>query len=204
MDIVTLSGFLLASALLTIAPGPDIMYLLTISLSDGAKSGVALAGGLVSGVFVHTALVILGVAALIQQSPAALSALKYGGALYLSYLAWRAFRDKSELRIGGADASGKLFPLYWRGVLMNVLNPKVLLFFLAFLPQFVPPGSETVGRQLALLGLIFAAQAFLIFSVVAVCAARLRRVLLQKKDVGRILHRAQGAVLLLIAALLLL
>ena len=182
MDIATLSYFLLASMLLTIAPGPDVMYLLAKSLADGAKSGVALAGGLSSGILFHTTLIILGAAALIQSSPAALSALKYGGALYLFYLAFYAFRDKSELRLGAADSSNGLYALYRRGVLMNVMNPKVLLFFLAFLPQFVPPDSEHAGRQIALLGMIFAAQAFLIFAAVALCAGRLRRVLLRKKN----------------------
>ena len=204
MNTATLSYFLLTSALLTLAPGPDVMYLLAKSLSDGAKSGVALAGGLSSGVVFHTGLVIFGVAALIQSSPAALSALKYGGAVYLLYLAWGAFRDKSELRIGSTDdASKNLLSLYRRGVLMNVLNPKVLLFFLAFLPQFVSTEDGSAGKQIALLGFLFAVQAFLIFSAVAVCAGRLRRIILRKKGIGRALNIAQGVVLLGIALLLL-
>jgi len=203
MNTATLSYFLLTSALLTLAPGPDVMYLLAKSLSDGAKSGIALAGGLSSGVVFHTGLVIFGVAALIQSSPAALSALKYGGAAYLLYLAWGAFRDKSELRIGSTDASKNLLSLYRRGVLMNVLNPKVLLFFLAFLPQFVSTEDGSAGKQIALLGFLFAVQAFLIFSAVAVCAGRLRRIILRKKGIGRALNIAQGVVLLGIALLLL-
>ena len=203
MNTATLSYFLLTSALLTLAPGPDVMYLLAKSLSDGAKSGIALAGGLSSGVVFHTGLVIFGVAALIQSSPAALSALKYGGAAYLLYLAWGAFRDKSELRIGSTDASKNLLSLYRRGVLMNVLNPKVLLFFLAFLPQFVSTEDGNAGKQIALLGFLFAVQAFLIFSAVAVCAGRLRRILFRKKGIGRALNIAQGVVLLGIALLLL-
>ena len=203
MNTATLSYFLLTSALLTLAPGPDVMYLLAKSLSDGAKSGIALAGGLSSGVVFHTGLVIFGVAALIQSSPAALSALKYGGAAYLLYLAWGAFRDKSELRIGSTDAAKNLLSLYRRGVLMNVLNPKVLLFFLAFLPQFVSTEDGNAGKQIALLGFLFAVQAFLIFSAVAVCAGRLRRILFRKKGIGRALNIAQGVVLLGIALLLL-
>ena len=203
MNTATLSYFLLTSALLTLAPGPDVMYLLAKSLSDGAKSGIALAGGLSSGVVFHTGLVIFGVAALIQSSPAALSALKYGGAAYLLYLAWGAFRDKSELRIGSTDAAKNLLSLYRRGVLMNVLNPKVLLFFLAFLPQFVSTEDGSAGKQIALLGFLFAVQAFLIFSAVAVCAGRLRRILFRKKGIGRALNIAQGVVLLGIALLLL-
>ncbi len=202
MDTATLLYFLLASVLLTLAPGPDIMYLLAKSLADGARNGIALAAGLSSGILFHTTLVILGVAALIQGSPVALAALKYLGALYLLYLAFGAFRDKSELRLESAGASENRFALYRRGILMNVLNPKVLLFFLTFLPQFVPADTENVGRQIALLGFLFAVQAFLIFSAVALCAGRLRRILFRKKGIGRVLNIAQGFVLVFIAVLL--
>ncbi len=203
MNASALSGFLLTSVLLTLAPGPDIMYLLAKSLADGAKSGIALAGGLVSGILFHTTLVLLGAAALIQSSPLALAALKYLGAVYLVYLAWGAFHDDSELRIGNAGPSENLPALWRRGLLMNVLNPKVLLFFLAFLPQFISPEGDNISGQIALLGFLFAAQAFLIFTVVALCAGRLRRSLLKKKGIGRTLNRVQGVVLLIIAFLLL-
>lgn len=202
MDTATLFYFLLASVLLTLAPGPDIMYLLAKSLADGARNGVALAAGLSSGILFHTTLVILGVAALIQSSPAALAALKYLGALYLLYLAVGAFRDKSDLKLESAGPSENRLALYRRGILMNVLNPKVLLFFLTFLPQFVPADTENIGRQIALLGLLFAVQAFLIFSAVAFCAGRLRRLLFHRKGIGRILNITQGVVLLFIAVLL--
>lgn len=202
MDTATLFYFLLASVLLTLAPGPDIMYLLAKSLADGARNGIALAAGLSSGILFHTTLVILGVAALIQSSPTALAALKFLGAFYLLYLAFGAFRDKSELRLESAGATENRFALYRRGILMNVLNPKVLLFFLTFLPQFVPSDAENVGRQIALLGFLFAVQAFLVFSVVALCAGKLRRILFRKKGIGRVLNITQGVVLLIIAVLL--
>ncbi len=202
MDTATLSYFLLASVLLTLAPGPDIMYLLAKSLADGARSGAALAAGLASGIVFHTTLVILGVAALIQSSPTAFAALRYLGALYLLYLAFSAFRDKSELKLENVGTSENRLALYRRGILMNVLNPKVLLFFLTFLPQFVPADAENVGRQIALLGFLFAVQAFLVFSVVALCAGRLRRILFRKQGIGRVLNITQGIILLFIAVLL--
>ncbi len=202
MDTATLFYFLLASVLLTLAPGPDIMYLLAKSLADGARNGIALAAGLSSGILFHTTLVILGVAALIQSSPPALAALKFLGAFYLLYLAFGAFRDKSELRLESAGATENRFALYRRGILMNVLNPKVLLFFLTFLPQFVPSDAENVARQIALLGFLFAVQAFLVFSVVALCAGKLRRILFRKKGIGRVLNITQGVVLLIITVLL--
>lgn len=203
MDTATLSYFLVASMLLTLAPGPDVMYLLAKSLADGARSGIALAGGLASGVLFHTTLVILGVAALLQASPAALAAVKYLGAGYLLYLAWGALRDKSELHMASAGATESRAALYRRGILMNVLNPKVLLFFLTFFPQFIPADTGNISKNIALLGLLFATQAFLIFSAIAFCAGRLRRLLLRKKGIGRVLHITEGIVLLLIAAVLL-
>lgn len=200
-----LAEFLAASVLLTLAPGPDIMYLLTLSLASGARYGVMLSSGLCSGVLFHTTLVIVGVAALVQQSPAAFAALKYVGAAYLLLLAWKSWRGADALSLSGAaDVPALTFgALYRRGVLMNALNPKVLLFFLAFLPQFVSPERGTVSRQIALLGLLFAVQAFMVHSVVAFCAGKLRDCLLRRRNLGRILAMAQSLVLVVIATLLL-
>ena len=190
--------------LLTIAPGPDILYLLTKSLADGAKSGIILACGLVSGIFFHTMLVMLGVAALIQSSPTALTFLKYFGAAYLIYLAFNAFKSSGKLQLGRADSRTSNLALYRRGLLMNVLNPKVLLFFLAFLPQFINSNSESASLQIALLGLTFALQALVIFSIVSICAGRLRKIIINNKNIGKILGTVEGIVLTAIAIVLIL
>ncbi len=198
--------FLTASILLTLAPGPDILYLLTKSLANGAKSGITLAAGLVSGIVFHTFLVMIGVAALIQSSPTALNFLKIFGATYLIFLAFNAFksaRKGSEISIKKADAQSEFFGLYKRGVLMNVLNPKVLLFFLAFLPQFVNLNAEGASLQIILLGFTFAVQAFVIFSCVAIFAGKLRNLILRKKNLGTIFAYVEAAVLTLIAISLL-
>ncbi len=199
MDISTFLYFLLTSVLLTLAPGPDILYLLAKSLADGAKSGIVLACGLVSGIFFHTLLVMLGVAALIQSSPMALTLLKYFGAAYLLFLAFGAFKSSGEMKLGKADTTISYKALYRRGVLMNVLNPKVLLFFLAFLPQFINISETSASLQIALLGLTFAIQGLVIFSLVAVCADRLRKVILGNKNLGKFFGIVEGAVLSLIA-----
>lgn len=204
MESSTLFYFLTASILLTLAPGPDNMYLLSKSLADGVKSGIILAGGLASGILFHTMLVILGVAALLQSSPLALRMLQYIGAAYLLFLAWGAFHSKGELRLATALPSGERIALYKRGVLMNVLNPKVLLFFLAFLPQFVDLAHPSANMHIALLGFIFALQAFSIFSCIAICAGRIRTQIMQKKNLGLIFGRIEGCVLTLIALFLLL
>lgn len=192
----SLGYFIFTSMLLTIAPGPDILYLLTKSLSEGAKSGIILALGLISGIVFHTTLVMIGVAALIQSSPFALTILKYFGATYLIYLAIGAFRSANELKLSRTDSTKNYFSLYKRGLMMNVLNPKVLLFFLAFLPQFVN-GESSI--QILFLGFIFAMQALLIFTIVSICAGHLSKVINKNKNLGKIFGRIEGIVLSLIA-----
>lgn len=202
MEISTLAYFLGASILLTIAPGPDILYLLTKSLSSGAKCGIILAAGLVSGIVFHTFLVMIGVAALIKSSTVAMTALKIFGAAYLLFLSFNAFKSArlgKELSLKKSDSQSELFVLYRRGILMNVLNPKVLLFFLAFLPQFINLSSDSASLQIIFFGVIFATQAFIIFTIVAIFAGKLRKLILQKKNLGQILGYVESAVLGLIA-----
>ena len=204
METSTLIYFLAASVVLTVAPGPDNIYLLTKSIADGAKSGVALTFGLASGIIFHTFLFIVGVAALVQNSPVTFAALKFIGAAYLLYLAKKSFADNGKLKIAAQAADKtKLFALYRRGVLMNALNPKVLLFFLAFLPQFVDMTKESYPWQIALLGFVFAVQTIVIFSLIAVGAGKVRSFILRRKNFGKIIAKTQGVVLTVIALMLL-
>ncbi|MBR3050342.1 MAG: LysE family translocator [Selenomonadaceae bacterium] len=207
MESSTFLYFLTASILLTLAPGPDILYLLTKSLADGAKSGITLAGGLVSGIVFHTTLVMVGVAALIKSSATAMLLLKIFGAAYLLFLAFGALKSAragKKISLTRADKKFSAAALYKRGVLMNVLNPKVLLFFLAFLPQFVDLSSDGASLTILFLGFVFAAQAFIIFSCVAMFAGRVRNLLLRKKNIGQLLSTVEAAVLALIALTLIL
>ena len=207
MTAATFFYFLAASILLTLAPGPDILYLLTKSLSSGAKAGITLAAGLVSGIVFHTFLVMVGVAAVIQNSPLAMLALKIFGAAYLLFLAFNAFkaaRAGAKISMKSADTVSSSLAIYRRGVLMNVLNPKVLLFFLAFLPQFVDLSADSASLQIVLLGVAFAAQAFVIFSAIAVAAGKVRKLILRQKNLGQILAYTESFVLAVIAISLLL
>ncbi len=206
MELSTFAYFLTASILLTLAPGPDILYLLTKSLSEGAKSGITLAAGLVSGIIFHTFLVMVGVAAFIQNSPVAFTVLKIFGAAYLIFIAFKSFqsaREGKKISMQRSDAKISFVKLYRRGVLMNVLNPKVLLFFLAFLPQFVNFSASSPSLQIILLGVTFAVQAFLIFSAIAICAGKVRNLILRKKNLGQLFNYVEGIVLAIIALTLL-
>ncbi|MBQ6296781.1 MAG: LysE family translocator [Selenomonadaceae bacterium] len=207
MESSTFIYFLTASILLTLAPGPDILYLLTKSLSDGAKAGIILACGLVSGIVFHTTLVMVGVAAFIKSSATAMLLLKIFGAAYLLFLAFGAFKSAragKKISLSRADKKFSSTALYKRGVLMNVLNPKVLLFFLAFLPQFVNLSSSGASLTILFLGVMFAAQALMIFSAIAIFAGRVRNLLLRKKNIGQLLNFVEAAVLTLIALTLIL
>lgn len=173
-------GFIIAAVVLTITPGPDILFVLTQSISRGKKAGITFAGGLCTGLLFHIAALSFGISVLIKDSPRAFMILKLCGTSYLIYLGIKSFlgRNKSSFRINYIDIN--LIKLYTKGVLMNILNPKVVLFFLAFLPQFIDIDSANVVAQICFLGLIFIIQAFAIFSLVALLADKLSEKLMQK------------------------
>ena len=205
MDLANYLSFLGAAILLTLAPGPDNMYILTKSLSAGPRQGVTLAMGLATGPLWHTLLVMAGVAAFIQSSPASFMGLRYCGAAYLLYLSYGAFRSKgASIKAGDVVDKSESFALYKRGVkrgfLMNASNPKVLLFFLAILPQFVQPnGFLSPSLQIGLLGLTFSIQAAILFSIAAICAGQLKDTLIRHESFPLIMSRVEGTLLLLIA-----
>ena len=167
-----LIGFFIASVLLALSPGPDNLYVLAESSINGARAGIFIVLGLCSGLIVHTSLVALGVAQVIQTSPVLFSALTIIGAGYLLYLAFGAWRAQVVENRSDDSASPQQssFSYYRRGVVMNIVNPKVLLFFLAFLPQFVQP-EQPVIAQIFLLGGVFAVAAFLVFALIALAAS---------------------------------
>ena len=163
-------AFILASALLSIAPGPDNIFVLMQSALYGKKSGVLVTLGLCTGLIVHTTAVALGIAAVIQASVVAFTVLKILGAMYLAYLAWQAFlASASELHAPGSNLRSA-GALYRRGIIMNITNPKVTIFFLAFLPQFASPAQGALAPQIFLLGGMFICVALVIFSAIAVTA----------------------------------
>jgi threonine/homoserine/homoserine lactone efflux protein len=194
--------FLGTSIALALAPGPDILFVITQGVTRGAKAAIALAAGLASGVSVHTTLATLGVAVVFQTSPLAYTILKILGALYLFYLAYQAYSHRDALvRVDASEAAKTpLLRLYGRGFLMNVLNPKVILFFLALFPQFVRSERGAVWAQMAQLGAIFALSAFAVFVVVGVFASRASANLMQNPRFARAANIATAAIFALIGA----
>ncbi|HHH54924.1 MAG TPA: LysE family translocator [Bacteroidetes bacterium] len=173
MDSQIIISFISASVLLTLLPGPDNTYVLLESATGGIKKGIAIASGLVTGIIFHTFLVATGVAYLISHSAIAFNSIKYFGAAYLLYLAYLAYLEtKPDLK--EADIKAKYSKLYLKGLVMNISNPKVLLFFIAYLPQFVTKNGMNIQIQLFILGMIFLIQAFIIMSLIAILSGKLK------------------------------
>ncbi len=169
----TISAFFLASTLLAIVPGPDNVFVLTQSALHGKLSGLVVVFGLCTGLLVHTGAVAFGVAVLFQASALAFTLLKVIGAGYLLYLAWQIFRASPEQIQMSNNSQRSLATLYRRGIIMNVTNPKVSIFFLAFLPQFADPKRGSISLQMIALGGIFIVATILVFGAVALVGGAL-------------------------------
>lgn len=166
--------FVSVSALLTLSPGPDIIYVISQSMANGAKSGVVTALGLVSGIPVHTTLLAFGLAVLIRDHPTTFLAIKILGAIYLFYLAILTYRSSGSVQFSMEEKNQKGYlKLYKRGLIMNLINPKVVIFFLAFFPGFLWDLDGNIEGQFYLLGGVFMLQALLIFVLVSFFAASL-------------------------------
>lgn len=194
------AGFFLSALLLGIAPGPDNIFVLTQSALFGARAGIITTLGLASGLCVHTAAVAAGVAALMRASSWAFLALKIFGACYLCWLAWLSWRAKADTVNEKAQSFPGYCALYWRGVIMNISNPKVLLFFLAFLPQFCVPGAWPAWLQIVYYGLLFIIATLLVFWTVAFLGGRLASWLNRSASAQLAMHRAAAAIFLGLAA----
>ena len=200
----SLAAFTAVSLLLCISPGPDNLFVLTQSALYGRSAGLYVTLGLCTGLIVHTAAVALGVAALIKASPVAFNLLKYAGAAYLLFLAWQALRAGSDALSMARATRPQGWRLYRRGIIMNVTNPKVSLFFLALLPQFADPEQGQLWLQIVLLGCVFMICTLLVFGLVAVLAGVIGAWLGRTPGAQRVLHVVAGLVFIGLALRLLL
>lgn len=194
IPVESLVTFIVASSLLSIAPGPDNIFVLMQSALYGRKSGVLVTLGLCTGLIIHTTVVALGIAVIFQKSTVAFTALKIAGALYLLYLAWQAFRTSAKPLEGHGTTLRSSSALYRRGIIMNITNPKVSIFFLAFLPQFTSPDSGNLAAQIILLGALFIVIALVIFSTIALLAGTLGGWLSNSPKAQIYLNRLAGTV----------
>ncbi|MFC0877037.1 LysE family translocator [Saccharicrinis sp. FJH2] len=201
-DLASLLFFLGSSVLITLAPGPDIIFTITQGLSNGKKAGATTAIGLASGNLVHTTAAALGLSVLFKTSPLAFWILKIAGALYLLYLAFQSIRHRNDT-LNISTANGKKENLFWRGFLMNIMNPKVALFFIAFLPRFVDPDNGRVMLQFIVLGLIFAVQVIFVFGAAGYFAGAFGEMLRKHQGFSRYMNIISAVVFTGIAVSLL-
>ncbi|TGC09701.1 LysE family translocator [Methanolobus halotolerans] len=194
IELTQLVYFIAASVALTLLPGPDIIFVVTLSISRGKKAGMATASGLCTGLLFHTTAAALGVSAILYNSALAFTILKYAGAIYLLYLAFKALKEGERLISSGTVGESDLTTLYRRGIFMNLLNPKVSLFFLAFLPQFVNLDAGSVPSQMVFLGIIFLVQALVVFAFVSVFAGYIGIKIMERPGVGRYVNRAKAGI----------
>ena len=202
--IETLLSFVLATSILAISPGPDNIFVLTQSIVNGRNFGLATVIGLISGCLVHTTLLAFGVSAIIRASEYLYTVIKIFGSIYLLYLAFQVYKTDASILLSEEITPKKTIrQLFKQGFLMNVLNPKVSVFFLAFFPGFLFSDSLSMISQFYILGFIFMFVSFFIFSAIAILAGTISKSIRNNSTIGLYLKWSQFVVFILIAIFIL-
>jgi threonine/homoserine/homoserine lactone efflux protein len=186
-------AFLVAAFALNLAPGPDMLYVIGRSVGQGRKAGIVSSLGVFVGCWVHILAAAFGIAALLRSSPVAFNVVRYAGAAYLIYLGIKMLAQKTDLSSQQLKAEG-LGVIFRQGAITNMLNPKVAIFFLAFLPQFVDARRGNVVLQILLLGLIFNVGGTLVNLAVAYAGGTLGELLRRNQSIARLQRRFTGLI----------
>ncbi|MBQ4822790.1 LysE family translocator [Aquimarina sp. MMG016] len=185
MNLEILSAFIIATSVLAITPGPDNIFVMMQSVVNGKKYGLSTVAGLMTGCIIHTTLVAFGVSAIIKQSEVIFFIIKLLGALYLFFLAYKVFKSDASIQLSGDAVQKKsLGQLFRQGFIMNVLNPKVSIFFLAFFPGFLFSKTMSNVIQFYTLGGLFIVVSFVIFGLIAVLAGYISDYIRENSKVG--------------------
>ncbi|KAJ51271.1 threonine/homoserine/homoserine lactone efflux protein [Clostridium tetanomorphum] len=192
--IINYSVFIISGIVLNLTPGADTIYILGNSISNGKKVGIMSALGISTGCIVHTIMAALGLSVILAKSAMAFNIIKYLGAAYLIYLGIRFLISKSSLVVQKDSNSSSLIKIYFQGVITNVLNPKVALFFLAFLPQFIHPNNSYGVIPFLILGFTFITTATLWSIVLVIFSSYIAGRLSEKMGLATSLNKITGAV----------
>jgi len=195
--------FVMASLILIVTPGPDIIYVITRGISGGKWAGVMSAIGVTAGILVHTLAAALGLAVLLKTSTYMFWMLKIIGGIYLMYLGYQMIRNKNAFEITVLRGHLDMKKCFVQGFLSNVLNPKVALFFVAFLPQFVNVDSSSHGLHMVFLGLFFALMTITFLVILGLFAGAIGVWLRGKKNIAATIRIGSGSVLMLLGLRLL-
>jgi threonine/homoserine/homoserine lactone efflux protein len=194
LDPSVLAVFLAASVALVLSPGPDSVFVLTRSIAGGSATGVAAAMGTTTGILVHTTAAVLGLSVVLRTSALAFTAVKYAGAAYLVYLGIRTIRRREEFDFHNEGGDRTPADAFAGGLTVNVLNPQVALFFLAFLPQFVQTGASA-SLQMAFLGVLYSVLTIAYLGLLALLAQGVRRLIERRPTVADGVRWLAGTVL---------
>ncbi|MFP8943920.1 LysE family translocator [Streptomyces fenghuangensis] len=200
LGLASYAVFVMAVLVICVTPGPDMVYILTHGISQGTRAGLLASLGMSAGMACHTLAVALGLATLVQSSETAYQVLRYAGAVYLLYLAWHTLRDSSGTTFDGEHTAASPMTVFRRATIVNLLNPKIVIFYLAFLPQFVTPSAGSPALQLLVLGATFTVIGLLVDCVVALLSGRIGERLRRRPGSGTWLNRLAGVVFLGLAA----
>jgi threonine/homoserine/homoserine lactone efflux protein len=181
--------FLVTSLIVVLIPGTGVVFTVSTGLLRGRRASVVAALGCTAGIVPHLLATVLGLAALMHTSAVAFQMLKYAGVVYLLYLAYATWRDKSAFVVAGAPSGSTAMGLIIKAILLNILNPKLTIFFLAFLPQFVEQGASSPLAQLLLLSGVFMAMTFAVFILYGLLAHTFRRAVIESPRVQSWLRR---------------
>jgi threonine/homoserine/homoserine lactone efflux protein len=192
--------FVLAALLICVTPGPDMIYIATHGISQGTRQGVVASFGMATGMICHTTAVTLGLAGLVQASPLAYDVVRYGGAVYLAILGIRTLLEARAVAVLEPVPPTPTRSVFTRAAVTNLLNPKILLFYLAFLPQFTDPHRGPLAVQFLLLGIVFVVLGLAVDTAVALLSGRIGRLLKAKPAASRRLNEVAGVVFLGLAA----
>ncbi|MGE4382722.1 MAG: LysE family translocator [Arcobacter sp.] len=203
LDLEILSAFFITSILLALVPGPDNIFVLTQSMLQGKKAGFIVVLGLCTGLLFHTFMVVVGVSVLFQTSIIAFTTLKIIGALYLLYLAWQLFKSSNSKIETKKSHLIEYKKLYFKGIFMNITNPKVSLFFLAFLPQFTNINLGNISFQMLVLGILFILSTILVFGLIAFFSEKLAKNFNKSNNFQNILNKFTSFIFVVLAIKLL-
>jgi threonine/homoserine/homoserine lactone efflux protein len=187
------AAFLLTAFVVCVSPGIGVVYTLSMSLRGGARAGLLASLGCTLCTILHLGCALAGLAAILHTTAVLFQAIKFAGVAYLLWMAWATLRRGGSLDLESRAETGSAARIVWRGVLLNLLNPKLPLFFVAFLPQFVPAGDPHATLLLAELGVVFVAMTFVVFAIYAAFAGTARRAIIESPRALRMMRRLFAA-----------
>jgi threonine/homoserine/homoserine lactone efflux protein len=195
-DIQQILLFSAASVVLAVTPGPDILYVITRGMTQGRSAALSAAAGFSLGNIAHTAFAVLGLSAIVMSSVTIFTVIKLLGAAYLIYIGWKTFTAKGASLNGGDTKVLSPKSIFIQSITANMLNPKVALFFIAFLPQFVRAENGSAAGQMAVFGMLFIVCTFIVFGVCGILAGFIGDYLKKNEKAGTLMNRIAGVILM--------